>query len=181
MNVQDILIPTYLNMLSAMAAWLRKAQTLLPETESEALLSNALAADMFPLATQVRFSCLQALEGVSRISGQPFPALHGKLISEDSASPDKPDTFEDLYSRLTEVCDWVEAQSVRSFDSPEPVALEMPNGMIFDLSVEQYARDWALAQFYFHVMAAYAILRNQGIPLGKPDYVSHIRKYLREG
>ena len=51
--------------------------------------------------------------------------------------------------------------------------------MIFDLTLDQYTRDWAIAQFYFHVMAAYAILRNRGIDLGKADYVAHMFAYLR--
>ena len=51
--------------------------------------------------------------------------------------------------------------------------------MVFDLTAEQYARDWTLAQFYFHVMTAYSILRNQGIELGKADYVAHMLPYLR--
>ncbi len=59
------------------------------------------------------------------------------------------------------------------------LAHEIPNGMIFDLTAEQYARDWALPQFYFHVMAAYAILRNQGVDLGKADYVAHMFQYIR--
>ena len=51
--------------------------------------------------------------------------------------------------------------------------------MTFDLTAEQYARDWALPQFYFHVMTAYAILRAQGVALGKADYITHMFAYLR--
>ena len=46
---------------------------------------------------------------------------------------------------------------------------------------EQFLRDWALAQFYFHVTTAYAILRNQGVQLGKPDWVPHMFAYIRPG
>jgi len=56
---------------------------------------------------------------------------------------------------------------------------ELPNGMIFDLTAEEYARDWTLAQFYFHIMTAYAILRSEGVDLGKADYVPHMLTYLR--
>ena len=52
-------------------------------------------------------------------------------------------------------------------------------GLAFDLNGELYARDWAIAQFYFHVMTAYAILRSQGIQIGKADYVAHMFAYLR--
>lgn len=61
------------------------------------------------------------------------------------------------------------------------ITLELPNGMIFDMTGERYARDWALAQFYFHLMTAYAILRSRNIELGKADYVPHMLAYLRPG
>ena len=59
------------------------------------------------------------------------------------------------------------------------IAHALPNGMIFDLTAEQYARDWALPQFYFHLMIAYAILRNRKVELGKADYIPHMFAYLR--
>jgi len=61
------------------------------------------------------------------------------------------------------------------------IAHALPQGMVFDLTAEQYARNWALPQFYFHVMTAYAILRAQGIQLGKADYVGHMFAYLQPG
>ncbi len=60
-----------------------------------------------------------------------------------------------------------------------PIALELPDGAVFGMTGEQYVRDWALPQFYFHAIAAYAILRNHGVALGKPDCVSHMFAYLR--
>jgi hypothetical protein len=53
--------------------------------------------------------------------------------------------------------------------------------MIFDMTGEQYVRDWALPQAAFHQMIAYAILRQAGVPLGKVDYVPHMFAYLRPG
>jgi hypothetical protein len=43
---------------------------------------------------------------------------------------------------------------------------------------EQYARDWALPHFYFHVVTAYAILRNQGLEIGKVDFMPHMAAYI---
>ena len=57
--------------------------------------------------------------------------------------------------------------------------MALPNGMTFDLTPGQFARDWALGQFTFHVMAAYAILRKEGVAIGKADYVPHMFAYLR--
>ncbi len=49
------------------------------------------------------------------------------------------------------------------------------------MTVEQYVRDWALPQVGFHLMIAYAISRQAGVPLGKVDYVPHMFGYLRPG
>jgi len=62
----------------------------------------------------------------------------------------------------------------------DPLVLTLPMGMTFDLTREQFVRDWALGQFYFHLMAAYAILRKEGIGIGKADYVPHMFAYLRD-
>jgi hypothetical protein len=62
-----------------------------------------------------------------------------------------------------------------------PVAHELPNGVIFDMTGEQYVRDWALPQAAFHQMIAYALLRQAGVPLGKVDYVPQMFAYLRPG
>lgn len=48
-----------------------------------------------------------------------------------------------------------------------PVAHALPQGVIFDLTAEQYARDWALPQFYFHIMTAYFIPAGAGYRTGK--------------
>jgi hypothetical protein len=73
------------------------------------------------------------------------------------------------------------ASDALDVDPATPIAHALPAGMIFDLTAEQYARDWALPQFYFHVVIAYAILRAQGVDLGKSDYVAHMFAYLRHG
>ena len=62
-----------------------------------------------------------------------------------------------------------------------PIALDLPNGIIFDMDSEQYARDWSFPQFYFHCITAYAILRSLVVELGKADYVAHVLAYLRPG
>jgi hypothetical protein len=61
-----------------------------------------------------------------------------------------------------------------------PLAFSLANGMTFDLDTASYVRDWALPQFYFHLTTAYAILRAAGVPLGKPDYVGFMFRYLRQ-
>jgi hypothetical protein len=179
----DVLVPTYVQMLGALAAWLGKAEVELPGGEAEAIMSARLAADMFPLSTQVRFACVQAQEGVFRLQGQPFPPSVEQLLDEGRNAAEHPRSIADARTRIEETVALVQsaARDARDIDPESLIAHVLPTGMIFDLTAAQYVRDWALPQFYFHVMAAYAILRAEGIDLGKADYVSHMFAFLRPG
>ena len=181
MPLTALLVPTFTNMLTALSGWLVKARAQMPEGEAEALLLARLAPDMFPLSTQIRFACVQAQEAAHRLQGLPFPALVGQLIDEGRRAGESPGTLAEAQGRISETVAFLEALPSDALDvNPEAsIAHELPNGMIFDLTAEQYARDWALGQFYFHVMTAYAILRSEKVELGKADYIPHLLAHLR--
>ena len=181
MTLSDLVVPTYVQMLGALSAWLAKAEAQQPADGAEPLLAARLAPDMFPLATQVRFACVQAQEGVFRLLGRDFPPSLQTLLDEGRAAGEHPGTMADACARIAETVAVVQAAAAEgiAIDPATPIAHALPTGMTFDLTAEQYARDWALPQFYFHVMTAYAILRAQGIDLGKVDYVAHMFAYLR--
>ncbi|WP_339694114.1 DUF1993 domain-containing protein [uncultured Parasphingorhabdus sp.] len=183
MSFTKLLVPTYTQMLKALAGWLDKAQSQLPDTDSEALLSARLAPDMFPLSTQIRFACVQAQEAVFRLKGEVFPALIGELLDEGRDAAERPGTFANAKARIDETLALLEGLAPDALDKDpnEPVAHALPIGIVFDLTAEQYARDWALGQFYFHIMTAYAILRSEGVELGKADYIPHMFPYIRPG
>lgn len=180
MMLTNLLVPTFTQMLGALSGWLTKGEAQMPG-EAEALLSARLAPDMFPLATQVRFACVQAREAVCRLQGVVFPPIIGELLDEGRNAGAVPGTLAEAQSRIAETIVILNELSPAALDvDPESsIAHELANGMIFDLTAQQYARDWALGQFYFHVMAAYAILRNAGVNLGKADYIPHMLPYLR--
>jgi uncharacterized protein len=175
-----MLIPTYKQMLTALSAWVAKAEAQNPERAGTLMISR-LAPDMFPLATQVRFACVQAHEGICRLRGQPFPTLVDVLLDEGRNAAEQPGSLADARQRIAETLAMVEeaVSTMPDIDPAAPIAHALPQGMTFDLTAEQYVRDWALPQFYFHVMTAYAILRAQGVELGKADYVAHMFAYLR--
>jgi len=179
----DVLVPTYVQMLKALATWLDKAEAQMPEGGAEALLSARLAPDMFPLSTQIRFACVQAQEGVFRLEGQSFPPSVEILLNEGRNAAQRPGSIAEAKARIGETVALVETAASKALDvDPEtPIAHALPMGMVFDLTAEQYARDWALPQFYFHVMISYAILRSEGVDLGKADFVAHMFAYLRPG
>jgi uncharacterized protein len=180
-SLTQLLVPTYTQMLRRLSGWLKKAQEQRPKADAEALLSARLAPDMFPLSTQVRFACVQAQEAIFRLKGEAFPKFIDELLEEGRNAGDRPGSIADAQARIDETIALLDGLTPDALDvnANQPLAHELPNGMILDLSAEQYARDWALAQFYFHLMTAYSILRNQKIELGKADYVTHLFPYIR--
>ena len=181
MTLPDLIIPTYVQMLGALVGWLGKAEA--QDGVDDGLMSARLAPDMFPLATQIRFACVQAQEGAYRLRGEAFPASVTALLDEGRNAGERPGTIADARARIADTLALLEQlrTDMPAIDPAAPIAHALPQGMVFDLTAEQFVRDWALPQFYFHLMTAYAILRAQGVDLGKVDYVAHMFAYLRPG
>jgi len=179
MTLSDLLLPTYTQMLGTMATWLDKAEAACGD-EAEVLLSARLAPDMFPLATQLRFACRQAQEAVFRLQARDFPPAIQELLEEARNAGERPGTIADARARISETLAVVEAATIvgLTLDGDAPIAHALPNGMVMNVTANVYARDWALPQFYFHVVTAYAILRAKGIELGKADYCAHMLPYF---
>ena len=181
MNLTDLLVPTYRNMLGTLRGLLDKAEAQFGGARAEALLSARLAPDMFPLATQIRFACVQAQEAPLRLMGRPLEPLD-PLLEEGRNAGEQRGTLAGARARIDEALAFLDALGAGALDAApaeDPLVLSLPMGLTFDLTREQFARDWALCQFYFHVMAAYAILRKEGVEIGKADYVPHMFAYLR--
>lgn len=167
-------IPAYIKGLTALSGQLDRALAWGAENDVGELqfVAARLAPDMFPLASQVHFTCAQALQGATRLGATGAPS-----ISEDATD------FSGFQAQIAETLAWLETVDPTSIDGDpdRPVAFTLPNGMAFDMTATSYARDWAQPQFYFHLVAAYAVMRHMGVPLGKADYVSYMMAYLRPG
>ncbi|WP_074802727.1 DUF1993 domain-containing protein [Burkholderia orbicola] len=181
----QLLVPTYTQMLRAQSAWLDKAvaHRQAAGDEPDAAMTLRLAPDMYPLAAQVRFSCFQAMEPVYRLRGEPLPAALLALREAGWNADAQPGSPADAQAIIAGTLTFLGELAPDALDgaAARPIALELPNGIAFDMTGEQYARDWALPQFYFHAIAAYAILRHHGVELGKADYVPHMLAYVRPG
>ncbi len=176
MTPTQILAPTYRQMLNALSDWLDKSRG------ADEVMSARLAPDMYPLSTQVRFACLQAYEGVLRLRHEAFPPICRTLTEEGRKAADAPGSIEDAQSRIKETLAFLDALDPThpGAGADRPIELKLPDGRVFDMTSEEYVRDWAIPQFYFHIMTAYSLLRREGVALGKADYVSHAFAYLRE-
>lgn len=183
MSLTTLLVPTYTQMLKALAGWLDKARRQLPPTEAEALLSARLAPDMFPLSAQVSYACLQAREAAHRLRGEPLPEALQQLGAAGRNAGVEPGSMSQAEAKIADAVAALDDLAAKALDggAEPPMTLALPNGAVFDMTGEQYVRDWALPQFYFHLVTAYAILRHRGIELGKADFVPHMFAYLRPG
>ncbi|MDE2562916.1 MAG: DUF1993 domain-containing protein [Sphingomonadales bacterium] len=133
-----------------------------------ALLTSRLCGDMFPLASQVRFATQQVVNTLNRLAGADL-----KGADTDHA------TLAEAHAHIAGIVAALSATSPEAFVADDtPVEFDLPNGMAFRMTAEEYVRDWSLPQFYFHVTTAYAILRMEGVPLGKADYVGYIARHM---
>jgi hypothetical protein len=160
MNLHAMTITTYVQMLGALSGWLDKGA----EKGGDAIL------DRFPLSAQVRIACDQATGAVKRLTTKSL------VLSDDNDT-----TIAAAKARIATTIAFLQTVTESDIAAPESaVALDLPNGMVFDFTALEYARDWSLAQFYFHVNMAYAILRKEGVALGKIDYLSYGLHYMRK-
>ncbi|HEX2018106.1 MAG TPA: DUF1993 domain-containing protein [Aurantimonas sp.] len=171
MSLHKLIVPTFTQMLESLSGFLEKAETRLGDAAADAIDAR-LAPDMFPLAEQVRFSCIQVVEALARLQGLEVPLMLARQ-----------ETPAGLQGQIAETCSALRAASAEQIDAgaDRVVDLRLPNGMAFRMSGSEYVRDWALPQFYFHLVTAYAILRHAGVDLGKADYVRHMAAYHLPG
>jgi hypothetical protein len=128
-----------------------------------ALLQYRLAPDMLPFTRQIQIACDSAKNGVARISGVDAPRF------EDNEA-----TFPELKVRIQKTLDYLETVPAQSMDGTEEKDITFPIGRdkTRTMKAEAYLKHWAMPNFYFHITMAYAILRHNGVDLGKADYLA---------
>ena len=164
MSYATAALATYANMLGTLDNLVNKASA---HAAGDALLQARLADDMFPLHAQIRVTIAQVLLALDRIGNL-------GLKIDDSEIAD----FADARARIGKAKDLVAATDPASLLAPDAkVEFDLPNGMAFAMQAHEYVRDWAMPQFYFHLVAAYSILRKEGLEIGKADYVGYMMRY----
>ena len=167
MRIAEFTLTSFDQLLGTFDHLLGKAAA---DPRAEALFAARLAEDMAPLATQVRFATQQIVNTLNRLTGSTVAS-----VDSDHA------TLADARAHLAEMRELVRATAPDAFVADEaPVEFDLPNGMVFEMTAAEYVRDWSLPQFYFHLMSAYAILRQAGLPIGKADYVGYIARHMKQ-
>jgi hypothetical protein len=122
-----------------------------------------LAPDMLPFASQVRIACDVAKYGAARLGGLSAPR------HEDNET-----TLDQLKARIASTLDWLASVPPEAIDGCEQREISFPvgrEGATRTMQGEAYLKHWALPNLFFHVSLAYALLRHNGVDLGKADYL----------
>jgi uncharacterized protein len=127
------------------------------------LLQFRLAPDMLPFTRQVLIACDGPKNGMARISGVEAPKF------EDNEA-----TVPELKARIQKTLDYLASIPPERIDGTEDKDITFPIGgdKTRTMKAEAYLKHWVLPNFFFHVTTAYAILRNNGVELGKGDYLA---------
>jgi hypothetical protein len=163
----DITVPALLRGLDNLSAQIDKAVAMCAERKiAEKILVEArLSPDMIPFSRQVQIACDTAKFCAARLSQQPAPAW-----ADDEAS------FDELKARIDKTRDYLRAAKPEDINGKEGIDVNFkagPRELAFDGI--GYVTKYALPNFYFHSSIAYAILRENGVPIGKMDFLGQIQ------
>jgi len=155
-------VPVFVNSLTNMRNWLDKAAQ---EKSETTLMEARLAPDMRPFPAQYQLASDSAKNALARLTGTEAPSM-----------PDTEKSFAELKDRCDRTIDYLNGFSAQDLAGSEDreVVITFPNGMGYRFSGGQYLTGFALPNFFFHATTAYAILRNAGVSLGKPDFLQHL-------
>ncbi|MEZ4400812.1 MAG: DUF1993 domain-containing protein [Kofleriaceae bacterium] len=119
-----------------------------------------LAPDQFPFLRQVQVTCDTAKLGLARLTGTTAPT-----------HADTEQTLEELRARVRSVIAFIDTLTPADFEGAAAREVTQPRWEGKVMTGADYFREHAIPNFYFHLTTAYAILRHNGVPLGKRDYL----------
>jgi uncharacterized protein len=130
----------------------------------EAFLHARLSPDMFPLIRQVQIACDFAKGVSARLAGVDVPVYE-----------DKEQTFAELQALVAKTIAFIGSLPASAFDGSEAREIVTRPGTPKErrFAGQAYLLSYGLPQFFFHVTTAYALLRHNGVDIGKRDYMGN--------
>ena len=163
LTMHSATVPIFSRMLGNLVQWLDKAEAHARDRkfESQVYLGARLAPDMLPLSTQIQIACDAAKFCVARLAGSEAPPF-----------ADDEKTLDDLRQRVKRTIDYVQSVPAAQIDGSDAREISVPRrtGAI-TMTGEAYLKHFALPNFFFHVTTTYALLRHNGVELGKMDFL----------
>jgi len=156
-------IPAFVRMLGNLSAILDKAAAHAEAKKIDpAVFINArLAPDMFPLSRQVQIATDMVKGCAARLAGIEVPSY------EDNES-----TFAELQARIAKTKEFLQTVSAAQIDGSEERQITLKFGSKeLNFLGQAYLLDFVIPNFHFHLTTTYAILRHNGVEIGKKDYV----------
>lgn len=170
------LVLMYIDTFAQMKKQLRQMQTWFDAAEAFAkekkfdpsvLLSMRLAPDQFPLVRQVQVACDTLKLGASRLTGKESPP-----------HADTEQSFAELRARVDSTLAYLDGLTASDFEATakRPVTQPRWEGKIMD--GHDYFLEHVVPNFFFHTTLTYAILRHNGVPLGKRNYLGTLSQRM---
>lgn len=167
LSVHSAAFAGFTQTLNALDAILDKAveQAAARKIAPEVLLQARIAPDMLPFTRQIQLTCDFAKNAAARISGV-----------ENPKKPDEEATFDALKARIAWTLAFVAGVDEAALDGGLEKDVTFPRGpsATVTMSGEKYLTRFAVPNFYFHATTAYAILRENGIQIGKGDFLNGV-------
>jgi hypothetical protein len=163
-SLYDISIPSYRRGLQNLSSFLDKAEAHAAEKHADlATYTEArLAPDMHPFTRQVQMASDAAKGGAARLAGVEAPSM-----------PDTETTFPELKARIASTIAFLDTIKKEQVDARSGATIDLPlPGRTITFTAPDFLMQFSLANFMFHVTTAYALLRMQGVPLGKMDFLA---------
>jgi len=161
----DIVVPMLITNIASTKAILKKGEEHATSSGAgaDSLLHARLIDDMKDLIFQIQ-----------RISDTVKNGLARTGVIENVAIADNEKTFADLYARLDKTLELLQSVKKEDFDSKENAEVALPiRGNQYKFTGVKYWSNYAVPNFFFHVSMAYALLRKQGVPIGKMDFLAN--------
>lgn len=154
----DFTIPVFARSLGGLKTVLQKASE--HGIDESTLLNDRLAPTMYPLARQVQIACDNAKGAAARLSGTEAPKF------EDTET-----TIAELQARVDKTLAFLATITPESFTGASERKITMPYFPNRVFTGSEYAREFSVPNFFFHLVTAYALVRKNGVPIGKADYI----------
>lgn len=158
----DLTISQNTKMLRNLSQWLDMAAEFAEKKKFniDVLLGSRLAPDQFNLTKQVQIACDHAKFAASRVTGKEAP------VHEDNEK-----TLDEVKARIQKVIDYLATFQAGDFAGASERTVSLPRWEGKTLTASEFAIHYALPNFYFHITTAYAIMRHNGVDLGKKHFI----------
>jgi len=159
-------VPVYTQFLTSLSAILKKAaaHAEAKKIDPSVLINARLSPDMFALARQVQIATDHAKGSLARLAGVEIPSY-----------ADTEATFDELEARIQKTLAFVKTFKPEQIDGTEGKEIVLTFGtQKFPFNGQTYLIQFALPNFYFHTTMAYAILRENGVEIGKRDFMGGV-------